>query len=127
MTRKLRLRLFLILLLVGSIWLIVGGLFVVGRLDRIVTDDVQSLINEIATQNVVRLNSIISAEIASLQLQAAFISRYEDIQNPDIISILRHESEAGGYIRLGVIAPDGSSINSDGYLVNLAFRDYFRQ
>jgi len=127
MTRKLRLRLFLILLLVVSIWLIVGGLFVVGRLDRIVTDDVQSLINEIATQNVVRLNSVISAEIASLQLQAAFISRYEDIQDPEIISILRHESEAGGYIRLGVIAPDGSSINSDGYLVNLAFRDYFRQ
>ena len=119
--------LFPILVLILSISLIVGGLFVVSRLNRVVTEDVQSLINEIATQNVVRLNSAIGAEIASLQLQAAFISRYSDIQDPEIIAILRLESEAGGFIRLGVITPDGRSVNSDGYEVNLAFREYFQQ
>lgn len=127
MIKRPRRWLFPILVLVLSICLIVGGLFVVSRLNRVVTEDVQSLINEIATQSVVRLNSTISAEIASLQLQAAFISRYGDIQDPEIISILRLESEAGGFIRLGVITPDGWSVNSDDYEVNLAFREYFQQ
>jgi len=120
------------LLLAGALLLLVillslTSLLMLRKADQLVSEDARDMLNEIATQLEMRLQSAIASEIASLEFQAHFISRYADIQDPRVMHILREEVDAASFIRLGVILPDGNSVNTDGYVVNLAHREYFKK
>ncbi|MDD3822904.1 MAG: cache domain-containing protein, partial [Sphaerochaetaceae bacterium] len=120
------------LLLAGALLLLVillslTSLLMLRKADQLVSEDARDMLNEIATQLEMRLQSAIASEIASLEFQAHFISRYENIQDPRVMHILREEVDAASFIRLGVILPDGNSVNTDGYVVNLAHREYFKK
>lgn len=103
------------------------GFRMVRTMNRLVAEDARGVLNEIATQSVMRLRTAISSEMASLEFQANFIAQYDDMQGDQVMAILREEAEAGAFIRLGVILPNGDSVNSDDYAVNLSHRQYFQK
>ncbi|PKL28394.1 MAG: hypothetical protein CVV46_06695 [Spirochaetae bacterium HGW-Spirochaetae-2] len=127
MTKRAR-RFFLLgLFLLLSTFLTLTGFMMVGTVNRLVAEDARVVLNEIANQSVVRLNSMIHSHINLLQFQAAFIGRYENIQDPEVIRILKTEVDDGRYLRIGVVLPDGSSVNSDGISNNIGYRQYLQQ
>ena len=110
-----------------SMILALTGFVMVRTINRLVAEDARVILNEISTQSVARLNSFFLSQINLLQFQAAFIARYENIQDPKVIQILKSEVDDGRYLRIGVVLPDGSSVNSDGISNNIGYREYLQQ
>jgi diguanylate cyclase (GGDEF)-like protein len=111
---------FLLVVLFASI-----GLFFFIRTAQMVRQDAEATLSEVAYQSARHLRSSIHDELKAMEAQALYIATYGDIQNSEIISILQLEAVRRGFIRIGVVLPDGESVNSDGILNNVLHRDYF--
>ena len=127
MTRREKIFGYIGLLLILVVLLSIASAFFINRSSQLVQQDAKTALSEISGQIVARLVSNIQTELKSLQTQSLYISHYEDIQDPEIMRILQRESIKSGFLRIGVVLPDGSSVNSDNIPNNIFYRDYFQR
>ncbi len=127
MTRRKKVFGYIGLLLILVVFLSIAGAYFVERSALFVQQDAKSALSEISGQIAARLFSNIHTELKSLQTQSLYISQYDDIQDPEIMRILHQESRKSGFLRIGVVLPDGSSVNSDNISNNIFYRDYFQR
>ncbi len=127
MAKRERLVGYFLLFLLLAVMTTAIGLFFFARTARMVRQDAEATISEVAFQSSTHLRSSLHAELAALTAQALYIATYENIQDPEIMSILRLEALRSGFIRIGVVLPDGASVNSDGIDNNVFYRDYFQR
>ena len=127
MVKRERLIGYLLLFFLLAVMTAAIGLFFFARTAQMVRQDAEATISEVAFQSSTHLRSSIHAELVALAAQALYIATYEDIQDPEIMSILQLEAIRSGFIRIGVVLPDGASVNSDGIENNVFYRDYFQR
>lgn len=127
MVKRERLIGYLVLFLLLAVVVAAIGLFFFARTAQMVRQDAKTTISEVAYQSARHLRSSIHDELKALQAQALYIATYEDIQDSEILSILHLEAIRSGFLRIGVVLPDGASVNSDGIDNNIFYRDYFQR
>ncbi len=86
-----------------------------------------SYLDEMAQQGVRILNTQIKGDVSSLQSAATAISTYKTLDNKPWTELLTEETRQNEFKRMAFILPNGVAYLSDGFLINLAHRDYFRQ
>lgn len=113
-------------LLIAAVLGTSGAVFITS-MSRMVEQDTKEMLDMIAGQNAARVRSTMLLELRSLELQASFISNYQDIKSDAVIESLKRDVERLGYLRIGVLSPDGASRNTSGPDNNLFYREYFQQ
>jgi len=127
MVKRERLIGYLVLFFLLAVVVAAIGLFFFARTAQMVRQDAEATLSEVAYQSSTHLRFSMHAELETLESQAFYIATYEDIQDPEILSILKLEAIRSGFIRIGVVLPDGSSVNSDDIDNNVSHREYFQR
>ncbi len=105
-----------------------AGLFLyVHHLRASLHAELVAYLDEVANQGVRILNTQIKGDVSSLQSAAAAISTYKNLENKPWAELLAEETKQNEFKRMAFILPDGVAYLSDGFLINLAHRDYFQR
>lgn len=127
MQKQILRRINIVIVILCALGLFLVGVYLIGNLSRMVEDDTRKALSEISGQVVGRMGTAIANELAILDAHALFVSHFDDIQDPLIFKVLEIAAQQGGYLRIGVALPDGSSKNSDHIDNNIAYREYFQR
>ena len=119
----------------STLWILIAcalvsgaGLFLyVHHLRASLHAELVAYLDEVANQGVRILNTQIKGDVSSLQSAAAAISTYKNLENKPWAELLAEETKQNEFKRMAFILPDGVAYLSDGFLINLAHRDYFQR
>lgn len=104
------------------------GIFLyVHHLRAALNQELTTYLSEVAQQGVRILNTQIKGDISSLQSAAAAISTYKTLDNKPWTELLQEETRQNEFKRMGFILPNGVAYLSDGFMLDLSHRDYFKE
>ncbi len=104
------------------------GIFLyVHHLRAALNQELTTYLSEVAQQGVRILNTQIKGDLSSLQSAAAAISTYKTLDNKPWTELLQEETRQNEFKRMGFILPNGVAYLSDGFMLDLAHREYFKE
>lgn len=103
------------------------GIFLyVHHLRAALNEELTTYLNEVAHQGVHILNTQIKGDVSSLQSAATAIATYKTLDNKPWTELLKEETRQNEFKRMGFILPNGVAYLSDGFMLDLDHRDYFK-
>lgn len=113
--------------IVIGILMIIVLTFYAGLLEQELDEETVDTLEEISAQTVAILNEKISGEFELLFEVADRLAGREVFEPVEIAESLQAISERHSCKRMGIIMPDGQAYTTDGQVVNLGERDFFKE
>ena len=104
-----------------------GTFLYIHHLKAALNAELTAYLDEVARQGVGTLNAQIRGDIRSLKSAAEAISTYKTLDNKPWTQLLEKESKYNDFKRMAFILPNGVAYLSDGFLIDLSHRNYFKQ
>lgn len=104
-----------------------GTFLYIHHLRAALNAELTAYLDEVARQGVGTLNAQIQGDIRSLRSAAEAISTYKILDNKPWTELLENETKYNDFKRMAFILPSGVAYLSDGFLIDLSHRDYFKK
>lgn len=118
---------FSVLLLVCTAVLSTGIFLYVNRLSTLLHNDMQTYLSEVAKQGVNTIEAKVQGDLNLLKSIATAIGTLPEPDEKAIIPLMKAETKANNFKRMGFVYPDGMAVLSDDLLLDISQEEHFQK